>query len=157
MRIILFLLLQIPCLSIAFSQSSTQTDSGEYQPYLYHTEHFKVQSYLEMLRLDTSNHVSGNILIITDHFPTHFVKTKEIDSLLTLVKSKQKCRCVLNPLSSYIPLNKTAELGGYVIALINSYKINKPYSIGLYSCPQVDDKEADDLIHWWESKNKHTP
>jgi hypothetical protein len=157
MRIILFFLLQIVCFSIAFSQSSMQTDSGEYQPYLYHTEHFNVQSYLELLRLDTSNHVSGNILIITDHFPTHFVNAKDIDSLLTLVKSKQECRCALSPLSSYIPFNKTAELGGYAIALIKSYKINKPYSIGLYSCPQEDDREADELIRWWKIKDKHAP
>jgi hypothetical protein len=142
------------CISLAFSQSS-KADSGTFQQFFRNSEHLQVQSYLELLRLDTSNHVLGNILTITDHFPGHFVKAKDIDSLLSLVKSKQKCKCALNPLSSYIPIKDTAELGGFAIDLIKSYKNNKPYSIWLYSCPHADDKEAEALLNWWKSKSKN--
>lgn len=143
------------CISHAFSQFSTHQDTDDSFPFLLHSEHMQVNSYLESLLIDTSDHISGSILDITDNFPDHFVKAKDIDSLLTFVKSKQKCKCALSPLSSYIPFKDTAELGGYAIDLIRSYKIGKKYSIGLYSCPHLDEKEAESLLRWWRANKKH--
>ena len=85
---------------------------------------------------------------MTDEFEENWVKRTDIDSLLKLTKSKLKCDCFLNPLSSYIP-SDSADLGGYAIALIKSYKDKKRMSFGLYSCPKTSDKEAEELITWW--------
>jgi hypothetical protein len=88
-----------------------------------------------------------------DTIPDNWVKREYIDSLIPFVKSKERCFCLLNPYSSYIP-NDSAELGGYVIKLIRSYKDKEKINFGLYSCPKADEREADELLKWWAVERK---
>ena len=72
--------------------------------------------------------------------------------LQLLVKSKDKCNCFVSPLSSTIPFSDSADLGGYAIEFIKSFKENRKVDFGLYSCPKTNDTVADKLIQWWERK-----
>jgi hypothetical protein len=47
---------------------------------------------------------------MVDQFPIGWVKQYDIDTLVTLIKSTKKCYCFLNPLSSFVPLNQSAEI-----------------------------------------------
>ncbi|CAN5544684.1 hypothetical protein BH10BAC2_BH10BAC2_37860 [soil metagenome] len=89
-----------------------------------------------------------------DDFPDFWVNANDIDTLITLVESKQKCYCFLNPLSSHIPFGDSADLGGYVIRIIKAYKENRRLSFGLYSCPKTNEKDAEELIKWWASQKQ---
>jgi len=84
-----------------------------------------------------------------DSFPKNWIKKKDIDTLIKLVNSREKCHCFLNPFSSYIP-NDSADLGGYVTQLIKSYKEKKKLTFGLYACPKTDKIKADKLVNWWK-------
>ncbi|ACF13481.1 hypothetical protein Ctha_1016 [Chloroherpeton thalassium ATCC 35110] len=93
-------------------------------------------------------------ITMVDKFPNDWVKREHIDTLISMIDSKDTCGCFLNPLSSYIP-SGCAEKGGYAALFIKSFMDNKPVSFGLYACPKVDKKLNEELISWWINyKNK---
>ena len=94
-----------------------------------------------------------NASTIENDFSKNWVKVKDLDSLISIIDSKEKCNCYLNPLSSYIPKD-SAEVGGFAIEFIKAFKENKKVDLGLFSCPKVDEKEAEKLKVWWKNRNK---
>ena len=91
-----------------------------------------------------------NVITMVDEFPVDWVKQSDIDTLITLITSTKKCNCFLNPLSSYIPTNKNADIGGYAIIFINSFRQKSKINLGLYSCPKTDKKSAEIINKWWK-------
>ena len=94
-----------------------------------------------------------NVSTIESDFTKSWIKSEHLDSLITLVESKEKCNCYLNPLSSYVPKD-SAEVGGFAIEFIKAFKENKKVNLGLYSCPKVNQKEVIKIKSWWKEYNK---
>ena len=90
-----------------------------------------------------------NVTTIESDFPKNWVKSEDLDSLISLVESKEKCNCYLNPLSSNIPRD-SAEVGGFAVEFIKAFKENRKLDLGLYNCPKVNEKEAEELKSWWK-------
>ncbi|RKS02840.1 hypothetical protein [Flavobacterium sp. 102] len=90
---------------------------------------------------------------IENDFQKGWITAKDLDSLILVVDSKETCNCYLDPLSSYIP-NDSAQVGGFAIEFIKAFKENKKVDFGLYSCPKVDEKEAEELKVWWKNQNR---
>nr|WP_315152274.1 hypothetical protein [uncultured Flavobacterium sp.] len=88
-----------------------------------------------------------NASTIKSDFPENWIKRQHLDSLISLVESKEKCNCYLNPLSSYIPKD-SAEVGGFAIEFVKAFKENRKVDLGLYYCPKVNQKEAEELKSW---------
>jgi hypothetical protein len=86
---------------------------------------------------------------MVDDFPVEWVKESDIDTLIRLVTSTKKCNCFVNPLSSYIPTNQNADIGGYAIIFINSFREKSKVSLGLYSCPKTNKKSVEEINKWW--------
>jgi hypothetical protein len=95
-----------------------------------------------------------NFITISNNFPKNWVTKKDVDSLMKLISSKDKCKCVVNPLSSYLPTHDSANLGGYAILLVKSFKEKKKVDIGLHSCPITSNKDVAELKEWWNNFNK---
>jgi hypothetical protein len=89
-----------------------------------------------------------NFINTQNDFPEDWITPEDIDSLISIIDSKEKCNCYKNPLSSYIP-NDSAETGGFAIEFIKAFKENKKVDLGLYSCPKVNKEEAEELKKWW--------
>ena len=85
-------------------------------------------------------------------FPDDWVKKENIEPLIKLLKSQEKCYCIVNPLSSYSASSESATVGGFAIELINSYRLKKKLSFGLWSCPETDERKANEIIAWWEKE-----
>ncbi|UPT69342.1 MAG: hypothetical protein M0D53_01920 [Flavobacterium sp. JAD_PAG50586_2] len=94
-----------------------------------------------------------NLFETQNDFPKDWVKIVDIDSLVSIIDSKEKCNCYFNPFSSYIP-NDSAQVGGFAIEFIKAFKENKKVNLGLYSCPKLNEKEAEELKVWWENQKK---
>jgi len=92
---------------------------------------------------------SINVTTMADSFPNDWVKASDLDSLMALIGSTTKCNCFLNPLSSYIPTNENADIGGYAIIFINSFRQKTRISLGLYKCPKTDKESVDEILEWW--------
>ena len=82
-------------------------------------------------------------------FPDDWVKRADIDTLLTLIESTQKCKCVVSVLSSNIPDDNATNIGGYAIKFINSYRNKSKYKFGTYDCPKTDAKSVEEINRWW--------
>jgi hypothetical protein len=108
-------------------------------------------SFLEIMKRKGPASDNLAVIVMTDSFPYNWIKPEDIDSLIKLVNSKEKCNCFLNPLSSHIP-NDSADIGGYAVALIASFKQKEKVSFGLYACPKTNKKDADELIQWWTTE-----
>ena len=117
-------------------------------------EKLTVFAFLERVEIDNQNKDSLMFMTMTDDFPKNWIKASQIDTLINLVNSKQRCLCFVNPLSSYIPFEDSADLGGYAIELIKAYKNRKTVSFGLNSCPKTNERDAQTLIEWWSKQMK---
>ncbi len=109
-----------------------------------------IQSVSRIVKSDNKKFIPCMTMI--DKFPADWVKREYINTLMTMLDSKDSCGCFLNPLSSYIP-SGFAEKGAYAAIFIKSYKDKQPVSFGLYACPKIDEKLNKELIDWW-SKTK---
>ena len=96
-----------------------------------------------------------NAVVILKKFPKNWVKNKDIDTLIHILKSKRKCKCAFNIVYSGVPGdNDYSELGGYVIEFINSYIQKRQVDFGLYSCPRIDEGKVDEILNWWKETKK---
>jgi len=149
------LLLLLVCGYTLYSQSTVkQKTDHPNDGWWFISDTIKLSTFIGLLKIYDPTDSLNTLVEIDDNFPKYFVKQSDIGSLIKSIKSIEKCKCTFNPLSSYIPSRTdSAELGGYIISLIKSYKNKSKFSIGLYFCPKMDSKEADYLIDWF-SKNK---
>ena len=113
-------------------------------------QNFKPLDFLYLVKGEIPN---LNLITISNNFPDNWVRKNDIDSLMKLISSKQKCKCVVNPFSSYLPTNELSDLGGYAIFLIKSFKEQKKVNIGLHLCPKTSQTEVDILKKWWLNFN----
>jgi hypothetical protein len=111
---------------------------------------FSPLSFIQGLKVpnEVKQH-SISLTTMADDFPNDWVKPSDLDSLISLIGSTTKCNCLLNPLSSYIPTNETADIGGYAIIFINSFRQKKRISLGLYKCPKTNKESVDEIMKWW--------
>jgi len=87
-------------------------------------------------------------------FPVDWVKRSDIDTLMVLMNSKRKCYCTMNPLSSYIPKYDSADVGGYAVVFINSFRNKNAIAMGLNNCPKTDTQSVREIIEWYEGFRK---
>lgn len=112
-------------------------------------EQFTPISFLDAVVNKTNQDTILNLISMMDEFPLDWVKQTDIDTLMTLINSTKKCRCFLNPLSSYIPTNESADMGGYAILFINSFRQKSKISLGLFSCPKTNKQSIKEINQWW--------
>ncbi len=101
-----------------------------------HPSDMTVSAFLNAVKIPGGKTHKINVVSISDEFPENWLKTADIDTLVALVKSKEKCYCIINPLSSYIP-SDSADIGGYTIELIRAFQQKTKVTFGLYSCPKL--------------------
>lgn len=111
-------------------------------------------SFLKAVIKQNDNDTLINVLTMIDEFPVDWVKQSDIDTLVTLITSTKECKCFLNPLSSSIPINKNADVGGYAIIFANSFRHKSKINLGHYSCPQTENKSVEEINKWWAEFKK---
>lgn len=104
---------------------------------------------LFFLRLVLNRKNQANYITLQNDFPEDWVTKSDVDTLMKLISSKEKCKCIVNPLSSYLPTSEKGNLGGYAIAFIKSFKEKKRIDFGLYSCPHTKEQDVLNLRKWW--------
>lgn len=92
---------------------------------------------------------SHSWISMADEFPIDWVQPSDIDTLMKLISVSEKCNCFVSPLSSYLPAKNSADIGGYAIVFINSYRDKKQIHFGLSSCPRTDKSSVDEITKWW--------
>ncbi|MDD2981897.1 MAG: hypothetical protein PHQ74_00780 [Crocinitomicaceae bacterium] len=124
-------------------------------PYLFDKpENYNPITFIKAISSTSQDEKSRAIVWITmnDEFPIDWIKEEHVDYLISILDSKEICKCFVNPLSSYLPFNDFAEKGGYARIFLQAYKENRKVELGLHSCPKVDEKMNATLRKWWKER-----
>ncbi|WP_394776228.1 hypothetical protein [Flavobacterium sp.] len=93
-----------------------------------------------------------NFVTMSGDFPENWVKPNDIQYLIRIMRSKQKCCGYMNTFSSFIS-SENGEVGGYAIIFLNSYISKTKINMGL-NCNPKTDKESVRKIESWYQKQK---
>ena len=110
-----------------------------------------VDSFLEIAT--TKKKSKFDLITVVSKFPPNWITEKDIDKLIKILDSKVTCKCTISRLSSFLP-SDNAELGGYAVIFIESFKNNILIDLGLYSCPETNSKKTKEIIDWWKKYRK---
>lgn len=126
--------------------SSTLNLKGYEDQVSFFTSNMSVHDFLKAVKIDDSS--DFNVITMEKEFTKDWIKEAEIDTLMTLITSREKCKCILNPMSSHIPIGDSADLGGYTIEILKAYRQNRSFQFKLWACPKTNEKEVNELTTW---------
>lgn len=93
-----------------------------------------------------------NFVTMAGDFPDDWVKPKDVQYLISIMHSKEKCCGYMNIFSSHL-LSENGEVGGFAIIFLNSYISQTKINLGLNSNPKTN-KEAIKKIEKWYNDNQ---
>jgi hypothetical protein len=86
-------------------------------------------------------------------FPENWVKPNDIQYLISIMYSKEKCCGYMNIYSSTIS-DENAEVGGFAMIFLNSYISKTKINLGLNSNPKVDSASIKKIENWYQKQMK---
>ena len=113
-----------------------------------------VTDFLKYLRLDTKSPIERKILLISGHSKTNWITLNDIHYLMPLIASKEKAKCVWTEVSSIHRHYDNSTIGGQVMNLIDSYRLNKQYPFFLQDCSTTDTSRIAEITEWWKQLKK---
>lgn len=82
-------------------------------------------------------------------FPDNWVKPNDVQYLISIMYSKEKCCGYMNIFSSTL-LTEDAEVGGFAIIFLNSYISKTRINLGLNSNPKADAASIKKIETWYQ-------
>ena len=113
-----------------------------------------VFQFIELLKIDNEKPNQLNILTVGMQSPENWVTEKDIDSLMTFINSTEPAKCVMQVISSHLPVGDSSTIGGQVMEIIEAFKDRKSYPTILTSCAKTDKERIDNLTKWWNEQKK---
>lgn len=83
-----------------------------------------------------------------------WITKEDIPKLIKLIDSEQPAYCVMRVISSHLPVGEESTIGGQVMNLIDSYRLNKPYPFFSTDCSKTDKDRQKEILDWWNEINK---
>jgi hypothetical protein len=80
-----------------------------------------------------------------------WIKESDIDTLITMIDSKEPSHSVIQVISSFIPEDLNSTVGGQVINLIDAFRYGKEYPYFLADCSSNDINRKQDIILWYNN------
>lgn len=128
-------------------------DFGSKSDYI-NLDEVSVYQFIERLKVDQNNPNRLNILTIGLKKPDGWITENDIDSLMTFITSKAPAKCVMQIVSSYIPVKDSSTIGGQAMDIIEAFINNKTYPSFLTSCAKTDEERIKQIKKWWVEKKK---
>lgn len=94
-----------------------------------------------------------NFITLSGEFPENWVKANDIQYLISIMYSKEKCCGYMNIYSSTIS-DENAEVGGFAIIFLNSYISQTKINLGLNCNPKVDLASIKKIETWYQKQMK---
>lgn len=94
-----------------------------------------------------------NFVTLGGEFPENWVKPNDIQYLISIMYSKEKCCGYMNIFSSFIS-SEDAEAGGFAIIFLNSYISQTRINLGSNCNPKVDLSSIKKIETWYEKNRK---
>ncbi len=128
-------------------------DKGSKSDFINFNE-VSVYQFIDLLKIDKKRPNQLNILTIGLQTPANWVTKKDIDTLIAFINSTEPAKCVMQVISSHLPVEGSSTIGGQVMDIIEAFKENIPYPTTLTSCAKTDQERIDRLTKWWNEQKK---
>jgi hypothetical protein len=117
-----------------------------------HAKDLDPKSFITILTEKYKEDSPFNFVTMIGDFPDDWVKPKDVQYLISIMHSKEKCCAYMSFFSSTIS-NKNAEIGGFAIIFLNSYISKTRINLGSNCNPKTDIKSIRKIEKWYQ-KNK---
>lgn len=111
------------------------------------------KSFISLFKEKYNKDSKLNFITLTGDFPKNWVKPNDIEYLISIIYSKEKCCGYMNVFSSFIS-SENAEVGGFAIIFLNSYISKTKINLGLNSNPKVDAASIKKIETWYQELHK---
>lgn len=127
------------------------------------------KEFVAAVKADAVERTGGNYIpVVTRTKQGAWITEKDIPFLLKLIRSEEKCRCIVNPLSVRMPPKEQyATLGGIVMDMLDHYRNKTPFPFktmvkledgadypAWYRCPRTDAARVKEITTWGEKVKK---
>ncbi len=109
------------------------------------------KSFITLFTKKYNKNSKVNFVTLSGEFPKNWVKPNDIQYLISIIHSKQKCCGYMNIFSSFIS-NDNAEVGGFAIIFLNCYISRTKINLGLNCNPKVDLASIKKIETWYRKK-----
>ncbi|MDA6068579.1 hypothetical protein NJT12_03000 [Flavobacterium sp. AC] len=110
------------------------------------------KSFIKVFRENYNKDSAFHFVSMIGEFPDKWVKPNDIQYLMSIMRSKEKCCGYMNMFSSTL-VTDNGEVGGFAVIFLNSYISNTKIKMGL-NCNPKTDKESIEKIEKWYQKQK---
>jgi hypothetical protein len=145
---IAFLTVLFVCMA-AFGQSGLQQP----QPYSADLSKLSPRQFLSLLKYSSDTAKGVKWVTVSNTSPDGWVTLQDVRYLMSVIHSKEKCKCVIKVYSSYLPVDDFSTVGGQAMNLIDSYRTQQPYCDRPWDCEKTDSARITRLEKWWKELN----
>lgn len=107
------------------------------------------KSFIELFK-ERYNKTPINSISMMGDFPENWVKSNDVEYLMSIMNSREKCCGYMNVFSSFLS-NENAEVGGFAIIFLNSYISKTKINLGLNCSPKTDEESVRKIETWYKN------
>ncbi|KQB39183.1 hypothetical protein [Flavobacterium aquidurense] len=107
------------------------------------------KSFIKLFK-ERYNKTPINSMSMMGDFPENWVKSNNVEYLMSIMNSREKCCGYMNVFSSFIS-NENAEVGGFAIIFLNSYISKTKINLGLNCNPKTDEESVKKIENWYRN------
>ena len=113
-----------------------------------------IKEYIDILKIQNPIPYGVYVLNTLGDAPKNWITKSDIAQMIDLIDSENRTYCVMQIISSNMPdLLEYSTLGGQIMNVIDSYRLNKNYPFFLTDCAKNDEIRKKEIIEWWENNN----
>ena len=109
-----------------------------------------VIEYLNVLPIEVVEEDHIYILTIGKKAEVGWIKRNDIDTLMKMIDCTEPSHCVMQVVSSQLPVNEISTIGGQAMDLIDAYRFEKEYPYKLTSCSRNDEERKREITFWFK-------
>lgn len=109
------------------------------------------KSFITLFKKKYNKDSKLNFITMNGDFPENWVKPEDVQYLISIMNSKEKCCGFMHFYSSFIS-DDNAEVGGFAIIFLNSYISKTKINLGLNSNPKTDADSIKKIETWYQTK-----
>lgn len=108
------------------------------------------KSFIKVFTEKYNKDSAFNYVSMLGEFPNNWVKPNDIQYLMSIMRSKEKCCGYMNIFSSTLSI-ENGEVGGFSIIFLNSYISNTKINLGLNCNPKTDEESVKKIENWYRN------
>jgi len=108
------------------------------------------KSFITLLKEKYNKDSKFNFVTMIGDFPDNWVKPNDIEYLISIMHSKEKCCGYMSTFSSFMS-SESGEVGGFAIIFLNSYISKTEINMGLNCNPKTNEESIRKIENWYEN------